>query len=166
MFKRLQKKFLRYRLITDLGRDIGNNHVEFLIGHYLYSHTPYRRRVFNIILFDILVKDKYVFLREFQKVLRRGVDVRIILTGPPEKNWDLVQAYLQAGIKMKYLPLDNFSLVVVDEQECKITLKSKSYQQKFNIYIQDHSFSKAMHSYYQDLWAQASPLDTNMIKKK
>src|SRR3989338_5534220 len=46
------------------------------------------------------IKDKYVFLREFQKVLRRGVDVRIILTGPPEKNWDLVQAYLQAGIKM------------------------------------------------------------------
>ena len=103
----------------------------------------------------VKVKDKYVFLQQFRQALGKGVELRVILTGPPEKDWKLVKAYQDAGIKMRYTPLDNFSLLIVDKQECKITLKSKDYPQKFNIFVKDQALAQALQAYFITVWQKA-----------
>jgi len=104
------------------------------------------------------VADKYTLLKSFKKMIKRGVDVRIILTGPLDKNWQLIQDYMDEGVKVKYLPLHNFSIFVMDEKECKFTLKDKKLPDRFNIQILDKSLSKAMHFYFLESWKHAKEL--------
>ncbi len=101
------------------------------------------------------IGDKYLFLNEFKKAVKRKVDVRILLTGSPEKKWSIVSAYQSAGIKLKYLPLDNFSLFIADSKECKITLKDKQLPERSNIHIHDSSLSKALETYFLSQWNEA-----------
>lgn len=104
------------------------------------------------------VGEKYTLLKEFKKALRRGVDVRILLTGPPDKNWPLLKIYQDADIKLRYIPLNNFSIVVVDGKECKITLKGKDLPEKINMHILDESLANALHTYFLDQWKKAENL--------
>ena len=60
---------------------------------------------------------------------------------------------------MRYVPLDNFTLLVVDERECKITLKSKEYEQKFNIYVNDIHLAKALQTYFLTMWGKGERLE-------
>ncbi len=101
------------------------------------------------------IGDKYLFLDEFKKAIKRKVDVRILITGSPNKKWSIVNAYQSAGIKLKYLPLDNFSLFIADSTECKITLKDKQLPERSNIHIHDPSLSKALETYFLTQWNEA-----------
>ena len=70
-----------------------------------------------------------------------------------------MNAYIDAGVKIRYLSLEDFSLMVVDSSECKITLKSQDYKpNQYNIHILDTSLAKAMNSYFLDLWDDALPI--------
>ncbi len=106
------------------------------------------------------VKDKYTFLQHFKQPIKRKVDVRLILTGGPEKEWNLIAAYKRAGIKIKYLPLekDKFTLCTVDGEECKMTLKDKTLPEKYNIHVHDTSLVAAMESYFLDCWKKAQEI--------
>ncbi len=104
------------------------------------------------------VGDKYQFLREFKRVLQQGVDVRILLTGPTEKNWQLIKTYQDAGIKLRYIPLNNFSILVVDGKECKITLKGRDLPDRVNMHIVDDSLANALNTYFLDQWERAENL--------
>ncbi|HLC71876.1 MAG TPA: helix-turn-helix domain-containing protein [Candidatus Nanoarchaeia archaeon] len=137
-------------------------------------HLSYGKEFSSAIYFDALervqktfyilgwlflkVGNKYEFLQKFKKALRRGVDIRILLTGPPDKNWELLKTYQEAGIKTRYLPLNNFSILVVDGKECKITLKDRKLPEKINLHILDESLARAMHTYYLDQWDKAEEL--------
>lgn len=107
----------------------------------------------------IKVRDKYGFLQDFKQAISKGVDVRIILTGPTDKEWSLIKTYQEAGVKLKYLPIENFSLVIVDENECKITLKNKAYAEKFNLHVKDQALAQAMQSYFLSMWKKAIPIE-------
>jgi sugar-specific transcriptional regulator TrmB len=103
------------------------------------------------------VKNKYTFLQKFKPALKRKVDIRILLTGRPEKAWELIKAYQRAGIKIKYLPLENdkFTLTICDNKDCKITLKRRDLPEQYNIFIHDISLANAMQSYFLENWNQA-----------
>lgn len=101
------------------------------------------------------VGDRYQYLKKFRALLQKGVDVRIIVTGNYQKNLELIKAYQEERIKLKFLPLDNFSIVVVDGKECKITLKDRTLPEKHNIQILDPSLSQALHDYFLTLWNKA-----------
>lgn len=101
------------------------------------------------------IGDKYTYLQDFKAALRRGVDVRIIITGNYNKNWTIIRAYQQAGIKMRYLPMENFSIFIADGKECKITLKPADLGKRFNVHILDPSFAKAMNIYFLEMWKRA-----------
>ncbi|MBD3253411.1 hypothetical protein GF386_06770 [Candidatus Pacearchaeota archaeon] len=107
----------------------------------------------------VKISDKYNFLKGLQKLIKKKIDVRIILTGPIEKNWELIKDYQEAGIKIRYLPLSNFSIFVRDAKECKITLKDKKLPERFNIQILDESLAKAMHFYFLENWEHAKELN-------
>ena len=101
------------------------------------------------------VGEKYSWLQKYKQLLQRGVDIRLILTGKLEKQWELIKAYQKAGIQIKYLPLENFSLVICDGKECKITLKSKELPEKINMHISDKDLAQAMQSYFLMSWEKA-----------
>jgi len=99
------------------------------------------------------IGDKYNLLREFKKLIKRGVDVRLLVNSKAEEiNKPLLKDYLNAGVKVKRTDLQNFSIVVVDNKKCKITLKDRSIGDKYNIAILDENLSRAMHSYFLDCW--------------
>ena len=118
------------------------------------------RKTFYILGWRLIkVKDKYAFLHEFKKLVKKGIDVRIILTGPPNKKWEVVSSYIDAGVKVRYLPIDNFSIFVVDQKKCKISLKSKELTKRFNLQFLDDSFAKAMHNYFMTMWQKAKRIE-------
>ena len=80
------------------------------------------------------IGDKYNLLKKLKRLVKRKIDVRIILTGSGNKKWELISDYIDEGINIKYLPLDNFSIFILDGKECKITLKDKTLMDKFNIF--------------------------------
>lgn len=102
------------------------------------------------------VGDKYLWLKLYRKMVRAGVDVRIIVTGKGKKQKEVIEAYQEAGIKVRFLPLENFSLAVSDGKVCKITLKGKDLKQKFNMQIDDLDLSKAMESYFLMSWEKSN----------
>ncbi len=95
---------------------------------------------------------KFAKLQHLVEAKKKGIDVRIIVTGTEIKEWSILKEYMKQGIKLRYYPLNNFSLLVVDGRECKITLKNPEYDQKFNIHIKDASLSEAMQSYFLGMW--------------
>lgn len=114
------------------------------------------------------IKDKYTFLQHFKDPIKRKVDVRLLLTGGPEKAWDLIKAYKRAGIHVKYFPLekDKFTLLTVDGEECKITLKDKNLPEKYNLHIHDPSLANAMESFFLDCWKKAQDIKDQKGEKK
>ncbi|PIZ52266.1 hypothetical protein COY27_00675 [Candidatus Woesearchaeota archaeon CG_4_10_14_0_2_um_filter_33_13] len=101
------------------------------------------------------IGNKYSYLKDLKLLIKKGIDVRLIITGSKDEHPELIDAYKQAGIKIRFMPLQNFSLVISDENECKITLKSAELKEKVNVYVGDKDLSKAMRFYYLTVWANA-----------
>jgi len=104
------------------------------------------------------VGNRYKYLRNFRTIIKKGVDVRIIVTGKYKKNLELIEAYKKEKIRLKFLPLDNFSILIADSKECKITLKDRTLSEKHNLQILDPSLSQALNSYFLDLWEKAKDI--------
>lgn len=104
------------------------------------------------------VGNRYEYLRNFREVIKRGVDVRIIVTGRYEKNLELIEAYKKEKIKLRFSPLENFSIVIADGKECKITLKDKALPERHNLQILDPSLSQALDGYFLGLWEKAKQI--------
>ena len=104
------------------------------------------------------VSAKFVKLQHLAEAKRKGIDVRVIVTGSGEKSWSVLKEYLKQGINLRYYPLNNFSLLIVDGKECKITLKNPEYDQKFNLHIKDSSLSEALQSYFLEVWGKADKM--------
>ena len=140
----VRKQVLKLTHGKDISREV-----------YLDSF-PKARSTFYILGWRLeKIGDRYNLLKRFKELVKRKVDARIILTGSVNKKWELVRDYVDEGIKIKYLPLDNFSIFVLDAKECKITLKDRALMDKFNIQILDESFAKAMHAYFLECWEKA-----------
>ncbi|MFH1802195.1 MAG: helix-turn-helix domain-containing protein [archaeon] len=104
------------------------------------------------------VGNRYEYLRKLKSIVKKGIDVRIIVTGDYKKNIELIEAYKKEKIKLRFYKSDNFSILVIDGKECKITLKDQTLPEKHNLQIMDPSLSQAMHSYFLDLWDKAEPI--------
>ncbi len=102
------------------------------------------------------IGNKYTNLQKFkEKIQKEKLDMRVIITGEAKQK-DLIKAYLDAGVKMRYYPLQNFSIFVVDEKECKITLKGHDLAHRYNIQVLDQNLARALQSYFLQVWAQAA----------
>lgn len=95
------------------------------------------------------------FLRDFNSLVKRKIDVRIIVTDKDPKHKKLIKEYISSGVKIKYFPLENFSVTVRDAKECKITFKDPELPSKINIRINDEDLAKYHNNYFLDLWKRA-----------
>ncbi len=105
------------------------------------------------------VGEKYNLLKHLKRLSTKGIDVRILVTAPLEKiNKNLFDDYIDSGIKIKHFGTNNLSIVVIDSNECKITLKDRAIGDKFNISVVDENLSRAMHSYFLDCWERGEEI--------
>ncbi|MBI4919563.1 hypothetical protein HY837_06535 [archaeon] len=98
---------------------------------------------------------KYTLLDELKKL--KGFDVRIIITRT-SVNKELINAYKRIGIKLKYYPLQNFSVIIKDGTACKITLKSPEVKERFNILIKDEDLSSFLNKYFLTIWEKSEKI--------
>lgn len=110
------------------------------------------------------IGDMYDLLKIFKKAIKRKVDVRIILTGNKNKQQQLIKDYVEEGIKIRYFPLDNFSLTISDSKDCKITTKNRENHERNNILIHDNDLARSMNDYFLSLWKKSQPVQTTFAQ--
>jgi len=111
------------------------------------------------------IGNKYNNLHKYAAaVKKKKLDMRIIVTGGGKKMYPVIKNYQDAGIKMRYFPLENFSIFISDEEECKITLKDKSYAQRYNLQIIDPNLSKVLQQYFLEVWEKSLEISPNLFK--
>jgi sugar-specific transcriptional regulator TrmB len=107
------------------------------------------------------VRDKYTVLHAIKLALNRGVEVKLILFGRPEKAWSLIKTYEDAGVKIKYYPMkkDSFTMLLVDGKASKITLKDRKFPEKYNLHVSDENLAAVMETYFLTIWKKARKLN-------
>ena len=105
-----------------------------------------------------LQSKKAHLLNELRHAVERGTAVKIIFSQINSDVKKFAKFYVNAGIQVKYFPIQNFSITIRDREECKITLKSNQMIERAVIHIQDNDLSKALDDYFQTIWNKAEKI--------
>ena len=97
----------------------------------------------------------YPMLRELKSLVEGGKDIRLITNHPkPLKNYMLKEIH-KLGVDMRKHEMRNFSIIVRDGEETKITLKSPEIGPRVILHIEDPSLSTALKEYFLTRWRKA-----------
>src|SRR3989338_7597891 len=80
-------------------------------------------------------KNKHKILEKLKNAALRGVDVRLIITDDTNLDEKTIRLYRRKNFQIRKAPIRDFSLVICDEKECKITLKNKQLPERMNVSI-------------------------------
>jgi sugar-specific transcriptional regulator TrmB len=97
-------------------------------------------------------------LKTFQRLRKQGVDCRIIASAEITGGNHILRNIMAAGVKVRCLPMENFSIMLSDGKKSKITLKNPSLADRLNLQIHDPDLSKALAEYYEVMWKRAKPV--------
>jgi HTH-type transcriptional regulator, sugar sensing transcriptional regulator len=100
-------------------------------------------------------KDVQGMIKQVKFLLSKSVDVKIIFKEQNEVVRYLSKELIKLGAKIKFLDIGNFSIIIFDEDLCKISLKSEDRKQRVNILIDDKDLSRSMLEYFNNLWKKA-----------
>lgn len=103
-------------------------------------------------------RNMYENLKHLKNLIDKGTDVKIIIISKSSKQKKLIRHYAKAGVKMKYAPFENFSIIIKDSNECKITLKNEEIGERYNLHIQSQDLAKFLNDYFLDVWKKAEGL--------
>ena len=84
--------------------------------------------------------------------------MRVIITGDNPKYTELIGEFHKWNIRMKYYPINNFSIIIKDCEECKITLKHSGTDERFNIHIKDRDLSLFLNQYFLSVWNKSEDI--------
>lgn len=94
-------------------------------------------------------------IRVVNEALKRGVKVRFLISQKP-KNLKQIKEDAKAGIEIRYFPIDELRFVIKDDEESIQTLVNpRDRRDRISIYIQSSALSKALSSYYEEVWKKA-----------
>jgi sugar-specific transcriptional regulator TrmB len=94
----------------------------------------------------------YGNLNKLKELVDKKIDVRLIMTNLIPKTKKQLKLYKNSGIKIRYYPINNFSIILCDGKKCKITLKNKEIQERLNLFIKDKDLSKSLKEYFISVW--------------
>ena len=140
----------------NLKRLVSRNFVQELSGELSYFEP-----VDPAVVIPAFIQNKKKSLDELEIALVE--QTKVLFHQKQQVKWPVLEEYARQGIDLRYYPLQNFSLLIVDGRECKITLKNPEYDQKFNLHIKDPSLSEAMQGYFLNIWEKAKPLSLHKI---
>jgi len=93
-----------------------------------------------------------------KSALKRGVKVRFLISKKP-KDMKQVKEDVKAGIEIRYYPIDELRFVIKDEKESIQTLVNpRDTRDRISIYIQSPALSKALNSYFEEIWKKAKKI--------
>jgi len=101
------------------------------------------------------IKNWHRLLGMLKKAAIRGIDVKLIVTDDTLLDDKTINLYAAKNFQVKKAAIRNFSLVICDKKECKITLKNKQLPERMNISVEDPSLAKAMNEYFLSKWKEA-----------
>jgi len=93
---------------------------------------------------------------DLKSAVAKEVEVRFIITTYDE-NKELIQLLKDEGIKIKYFPLHNFSLLIKDGEESQIVLKREK-EKRIVLKIMNKDLSQAHVDYFNSIWKKATPV--------
>ncbi|MBI2573599.1 TrmB family transcriptional regulator [Candidatus Woesearchaeota archaeon] len=100
----------------------------------------------------------FAHIRVVNEALKRGVRVRFLISKKPQDLKQLKED-IRAGIEIRYFPIDELRFVIKDEQESIETLVNpRERNDRVSIYIQSPALSKALSSYFEEIWKKAEVL--------
>jgi len=97
----------------------------------------------------------YPMLKELKKLVDQGKDIRLITSHPTPMENNMLREILGIGVSMKKQDIKNFSIVVRDGVETKITLKNPEIGPRVILHIDDPDLSGAMREYFLGIWKKA-----------
>ncbi len=100
-------------------------------------------------------KSKYEVLGFLREAIKNGAQVKLILTDKRPRLKQAVRNFKDAGVDIRFYPLHNFSIIVRDKKECKITLKNPGLENKLNLHITDADLCAALDDYFLGLWKKS-----------
>jgi len=100
-------------------------------------------------------KSSIEYMNQLQK---RNVDYRIIITNKNPGNKQMLKTLLNNGVKIKYFDMDNFSIVVKDSKECKISFKNLETTERINLHIRDPDLASFLGKYFENIWKKAKDI--------
>jgi len=86
------------------------------------------------------------------KLVKQGVSVKFLVGNIEPGSERKVKEYAKAGILLRKTDLSNFSLVISDASECKLTVGRRAHSERLNIHIKDRDLSEALAEYFNILW--------------
>lgn len=97
-------------------------------------------------------------IHSLKAAVKRGVDCKFVVTTKTD-NLQLIEQLKHAGIKIKYFPLDGFSLLIRDQEESQIVIKdSKLKEERIVLRIKNSDLSSAHFDYFGSVWKKATLL--------
>ena len=97
-------------------------------------------------------------IHSLKAAVNRGVDCKFVVTTKMD-NPELIEQLKNFGIKIKYFPLDGFSLLIKDQEESQIVIKdNKLKEERIVLRIKNLDLSKAHADYFSSLWKKATML--------
>jgi len=95
-------------------------------------------------------------IQDLKPAVAREVEVRFIITTFDE-NKELIQLLKDEGIKIKYFPLHNFSMLIKDGEESQLVVK-KEKEKRIVLKIMNKDLSQAHVDYFNSIWKKATPV--------
>ena len=90
--------------------------------------------------------------------VKRGITCKFLITGFDEVRGD-IEELRKAGVKIKYLPLTGFSLLVKDRLESQVVIKdNKLKEERVVLRIKSKDLSQAHATYFDSMWKKATPI--------
>lgn len=102
-------------------------------------------------------------IHPLKSAVKRDVSCKFIVTtdyrNTDDRNKSLIDELKKAGVKIKYNPLQGFSLVVKDGEESQIVIKDdKLKEERIVLRIRSKDLSQAHAHYFESVWRKSTPL--------
>ena len=89
---------------------------------------------------------------------KKGVNCKFIITTYDKKD-KLIKTLIKSNIKVKFLPIKGFSLLVKDREESQIIIKNDNLkEERVILRIKNKDLSQSHAVYFDSIWKKATPI--------
>lgn len=98
---------------------------------------------------------------ESKRAIKRGVELRLIVTKYDEENKYIVEERVRDGWKVRYVPgSSEFTFAVYDGKVTLINVRNPNIkEERISVIFENSELSKAFVEYYNVLWKKAKPIN-------
>jgi sugar-specific transcriptional regulator TrmB len=100
-------------------------------------------------------KNMYNILGKLKASMKKGADVRLIITKKGKCYDKLMPLYRDAGVEIRHYPIGDFSIMIRDSEECKLGVKSPDLADRVSVNVRNPDMAKAFQQYFLTIWKQS-----------